>query len=279
MASEPKKLKGILKKPKGPTPPTTSSTPPSARAEAERIALQHANIIEQQKEIETDVFEAIDTLTEFPATRGADLSSSNPAPDDATQFQQLVRLFQPGDYDNLIEERNIQGRCGYALCPDPRRSYKGGGEFKFVNKGRADFSIVRRAELEQWCSEKCARRALYIKVQLNETPAWERIGLPDLPIELLEEDHEAESNPAAELARDLSQLTLEQKRKAAQDSAALALERGDEGNARPGRNVDVTIREKSVTNEAKPPENQSSGSEQDGHLILEGYKPRFGGKD
>lgn len=278
MDSEPKKLKGILKKPSGSTPPSTSLTPPTAQAEAKRIALQHANILEQRKEMESEVFEAIETLTEFPATRNAGFSSSsNPAPNDVEQFKELVRLFQPGDYDDLIEERNIQGHCGYALCEKPKRSYEGGGEFKFVNTGKADFGIVRRKELEQWCSEKCARRALYIKVQLNETPAWERIGLPDLPIELLEEDQAQGGDPVDGVAQDLRQLTLEQKQKAAEDSAALALERGDDAAARPGRKIDLTIREKSVTTEAKPPELEPSEQEQDGHKMLEGYKSRFGG--
>lgn len=280
MASEPKikELKGILKKSKGFAPPPPSSTPPKTKAEVERIALHHARIIQQQKDIQTEVFEAVDALTDFPVTRDAGFSSSNPAPSDVAQFEQLVRLFQPGDYDNLIEERNIQGRCGYALCANPKRSYRGGGEFKFVNKNKADFGIVRRAELEQWCSDKCARRALYIKVQLNETPAWERVGLPHLPIELLEED-QAETDTDTQLARSLGQLKLEQDRKAAEDSAALALERGEQSRALPARTMDVSIREKSVTAEAVPPENQPSAQDQEGHLILEGHKTRFGARD
>lgn len=274
MASEQKKLKGILKKSKDFAPPQPSSTPPKTRAEVERIALHHARIIEQQKEIQTEVFEAIDTLTDFPVTRDAGFSASDPPPSDVAQFEQLVRLFQPGDYDNLIEERNIQGRCGYTLCANPKRTYKGGGEFKFVNKNKADFNIVKRAELEQWCSDLCARRAMYIKVQLNETPAWERIGLPRMPIELLEEDR-SETNPDAELARAVSQLKLEQDRKVAEDSAALALERGEQGVPRPGGKVDVTIREKPVTANPNPPDIRPSAQDPESHLILEGHKTRF----
>ncbi|KAK1767992.1 DUF408 domain protein [Phialemonium atrogriseum] len=277
MVSEPKKPKGILKERRDPAPPASSSTPPKTKAEFERIALQHARIIEQRKEIQTDVFEAIDALTEFPPAHngGAVFPASRPAPADVARFVELVRLFQPGDYDDLIEERNILGRCGYALCPNPRRALPGGGEFRFVNKNRDDFGIVRRAELERWCADQCARRALYIKVQLNETPAWERVGLPNLHIELLEEDR-AESDPDAELARDLSRLKLEQDRKAAEDSAALALERGDAAKPSPRRPLKVTIREKTVTTEATPPEIQSSAPDQDGHLILEGHKTQFG---
>ena len=263
MASEPKKLKSILKKPKSSSSPPSSSssnTPQNkTKAEAERVALQHANIIQQQKDLQEAVFEYINTLLEFPRDRGPDVSPARPSPRDATQFLDFVRTFQPGDYDDLIEERNIMGLCGYALCPKPRRSFPRGGQFKLVNLNKADFDIVKVADLEKWCSDKCARRALYIKIQLSETQAWERIALPTHPIELLEEHHDDEvtasrADPAAEITDGLDRVKLDQGRKALQNSAALALERGDSPRGlAAGGTFDLTIREKTVTNEPKPP--------------------------
>jgi hypothetical protein len=281
MMSEPKKLKGILKAPKSSDVDAAASDEvDKKREEAKEIAIRHAQILQQQKDLQTTIFDAINTLTEFPLSGEAPFSSSNPAPSDVAQFKALVRLFQPSDYDDLIEERNIMDHCGYALCGQRRRHYPRGGEFKFVNKNRGNFDIMRREELEKWCSEACARRALYIKVQLNETAAWERVGLPDLPLELLGED---EKDPADSdddgLAKDASRLKLEDKRKAAQDSTALALERGDVGqkSAPTKRKMNVTIREKVVSTPAKAPElPASTDAEDESHRIVEGHKIRFG---
>lgn len=288
MATKPQKLKGILKKPSGssPTPPQTRS-----QADIERIALHHAHIIEQQKQVQAEVFASIETLSDFPPLppSGPAPPASHPSPAAASRFRELVRPFQPGDYDDLMEERNVLGRCGYALCPNPRRSLgPGAGEFKLVNVNRENFNIVRRGELERWCSDACARRALYVKVQLSETPAWERVGLVGgMPVELLEEGEEKEGGSGQKeggdtetgLARDMSRLRLQRERKAAEDSAALAVERGDTGKPAPERTFDVTIREKAVTTEAKPPEHAALASEQDDHMLLEGHKTRFGSKD
>lgn len=34
--------------------------------------------------------------------------------------------------------------------------------------------VVPKEQIEKWCSDECAERAMYIRVQLVEQPAWER---------------------------------------------------------------------------------------------------------
>ncbi|KUI68627.1 Putative RNA polymerase II subunit B1 CTD phosphatase rpap2 [Cytospora mali] len=289
MASEATKppVKGILKKTKS----ASSSPPPAApegtlgRNDPRRIAIQHALILQDRKDTESQILENITELLDLPYKANP---PSSPDPSDVATFTSLIRIFQPSDYDDLIVERNLdENKCGYALCPNKRRKYKGAGTYKMINKGKKDFDIVETKELEKWCSQECTKRALWIKVQLNETAAWERVGLPDIVFELYpERDSEKPSSAAAtdksssdkdtnnepeRLAAQMARLQLNQDRKAAQDNAALALERGEDAKAAGTGKVDVVIREKRVMTEAEAP-SQSDGSKGDS---IEGYKAKF----
>jgi hypothetical protein len=282
MASQMRELKSILK------PPRSSHTPQQkSQAEAEQIALAHARILQQQKDLELQILSAIDTLSTFPLTRSpSHYSAASPAPSDISSFKSLIRPFQPSDYDDLVEERNILGHCGYSLCPKPRRTDVG-GRFTLVNHNRPDFAIVETKDVQKWCSDKCARRALYVKVQLNETAAWERVAMPEVRIDLLDEEPERGGAKDADVARDNAQLKLSEERKAKSDSAALSLERGDvleRGDERKSRQVplgpkmELTIREKDVTKVARPPKREEADVGH-GHLVLEGHKTRFGTRE
>lgn len=301
MASESKApLKGILKK-TTPTPTTTLPTPPNPH-DARTVAIHHANLLQTRKDTEAAILDNLLALLDLPQHTSHPPSSPHPA--DIAAFNDLLRPFQPSDYDDLITERNLaDDRCGYALCPNRRRRFKGAGTYKMVNKGRKDFDIVETRELERWCSTECTRRALWVKVQLNETAAWERVGLPKLKVELYPEktadennndnsskgtttaadgkpestatttmtaDHGEEGN----LAKDVANLQLEEERKAAQDQAALAVERGDDARDLSMRSMNLVIREKRVLTQTQAP---SVGSEPAGQGAIEGYKPRFGG--
>uniref|UniRef100_L2GDQ3 protein-serine/threonine phosphatase n=1 Tax=Colletotrichum fructicola (strain Nara gc5) TaxID=1213859 RepID=L2GDQ3_COLFN len=245
MATDARPLKGILKKPAAP--------PEQPRPDPREIAIQHARIIHQRKELELQILESLALLSEYPTVRGSPRhSSANPAPRDVADFKANVRLFQPSDYDDLIEERN----------------------WKLVNVGRSDFDIVNRRESEKWCSKDCQRRALYVKVQLNETAAWERAGIPDIEIELLGEEKPAE-DPAAKAARDLANLRLEEGRRAGDQTATLALERGEvKKEATPGKQMTLAIRER----ETKPPveEGAFTVGPDDAHMLVEGHRPGAG---
>lgn len=300
MASETKQpIKGILKKPKtspSPAQPSNaaSATSPATKArtapkDPRQIAIQHARILQDRKDTEAQILENVITLLDFP--RNPQRPSSDPDPSDAADFTSLVRIFQPGDYDDLILERNLDGdKCGYALCGNKRRRYPRAGTYKMVNKGRRDFDIVETKELERWCGGECARRALWVKVQLNETAAWERVGLPEIGIELYPEKNEEDGGsgggsdaaavPSGEggkseperLAAEMARLQLREDRKASRDAKDLALERGDDANAAPRSKVDVVVREKTVTTQAEAPV-LGDGAEGDS---IEGYKAKFG---
>ncbi|KAK2005894.1 Rtr1/RPAP2 family protein [Colletotrichum eremochloae] len=279
MATDGRPLKGILKK----TADSSNSGGGAAAAavlnprkqDPREIALQHARIIQQRKDLEVEILESLALLSEYPTERGSRLySAANPSPRDVADFKANVRLFQPSDYDDLIEERNVNGLCGYTLCAQPKPPASKGGEWRLVNFGTSSFDIVNRKESEKWCSKDCQRRALYVKVQLNETAAWERAGIPDIEIELLGEDRSARVDPTAQTTRDLANLRLESRR-ATDESATLALERGEvrQEDGQPGKSFTLAIRERDV----KPPVDNGTFEEpDDAHLMVEGHRPGAG---
>ncbi|GKU03223.1 hypothetical protein FLAG1_05702 [Fusarium langsethiae] len=261
MASSSKQQpKGILKKPK---------SIQERNADPKEVALAHANIIQHRKDLEAEILESLVILSEYPHVREPPYNASTPAPADIADFKANVRLFQPSDYDDLIIERNVNDLCGYTLCARPRRNMGPGGQWKIASNG----SIMKREDLEKWCSQQCARRALYVKVQLNETAAWERAGIPDIEIDLLDEDKSKETD-VDRAARELGKLKLEEQRQAARDTAALALERGEPNASKSrGKKINITLNEK----DAKAPSTMPSKPEvyDDEHLLVEGYKTKL----
>lgn len=240
--------KGILKQPRPPE-------------DAKQIALHHARLLQHRKDLEAEILDSLILLSEYPLERDAKYTAADPSPSDTTGFKTHVRLFQPSDYDDLIVERNVNELCGYTLCGKPRKKTGPGGEWKLTASG----DIVKRKELEKWCSQMCARRALYVKVQLNETAAWERAGIPDIHIDLLDEQEEA----ADDATRKLAELQLEERRKGQRDQAALAMERGEQPN--PLRKpLEIRLKEK----DTKQPEDMATSSGANDHLVVEGHKVR-----
>ncbi|KAI1161062.1 Rtr1/RPAP2 family-domain-containing protein [Nemania serpens] len=272
MSKQVSKPKSILKNNQE-TPATTSSTKQHS-SDPRELAIKHARIIHSRREVEEQIADSMIELSKFPTIRDPPYDAANPSPTDTESFKDLVRLYQPSDYDDLIEERNANGLCGYALCPNPRSRVSSGGAFKLVNYGRKDFNIVPSRELEKWCSQKCARRAMYVKVQLNETAAWERAGIASIQIEIYAEDHTpVDNDTTTQLAKDVENMKIEAQKKAAQNAKDLALERGDSTTNRktPKRSIKLTIREKPVKAPAAP----SPSIDDQGHLVTEGYKITF----
>lgn len=260
MASGSGKLKGILKDLTG---------APRPEDDAKAIAIHHAKLLQQRKDIESEILESLILLSEYPLDRSPTSNALNPAQSDISDFKTHVRLFQPSDYDDLIVERNVNELCGYTLCAKPRRQTGSGGEWKLASSGE----IVKRKDLEKWCSQQCARRALFVKVQLNETAAWERAGIPDIQIELLDEGRSTETE-VDRAARRLGQLQLEDQRQAARDSAALAIERGDRSTASSAERFKVTLKEKDVKAPNIDSMATTAGGEDD-HLLVDGHKVRI----
>ncbi|KAK4100228.1 hypothetical protein N658DRAFT_473420 [Parathielavia hyrcaniae] len=308
--------KGILKKPSAPSiteqqqPPSpppleSSSSTPLTRTEllgqqetAARIRLlQKLRETELKPPVPLETFELLSQLPRSPPDTSN--PASNPSPADATLFLALLRDFQPREYLDLIEERNCLGKCGYALCPRPRRAHAGG--FKIMARSSSSgSSIARTADLNKWCSDACAARALYLKVQLDN-PTYERItstttgdgggggGRLVVKLVLREEKGDAsrKNGTAAaaaaaavprgsqedrdQLARAMAQLEIDKHKQAKRDASALAGERGDPGGSLAGLSrLDVTIKESEPDGPAEPPSNLPEGAA----YMVEGYKPR-----
>jgi hypothetical protein len=254
------------------------ATGPSKAERDRETALYHAYLIQNRKDIELEILISTETLIDLP-TPNASTSVSSPSSSDVHTFKTLLQPFQPSDYDTLILERNINHKCGYVLCPEPNRTDDAKGGFRILGAGRGtnnQFKVVTKEELERWCSEECARRALYVRVQLSERPAWERGGsLKDVsPIELLDEPKRGVAE--SELVASLGGMGLDQEQEVKREQGVrdLALERGDSGRAAMSGRVNVTIQERQDTSAPKAPELENIEGRLDNmHLSIEGYTP------
>jgi hypothetical protein len=245
----------LAKLPSMKEPPPTNGQ--SKQERAREIAIYHANIIQAQKDVENDILEALEELIEFPTA--PDASSAHPAPADVEAFTKYITPFQPSDYDSLLEERRIANKCGYVFCSNPPKKTSGAGKFKILGKKKgAEFKVVEREKTDCWCSADCARRALYVKVQLDEEPAWTRRGgsAPEIQI-LVGADEEEEEDVAK-----IGEQRLEDNMK------MLALERGD--LEKPARSVGMVneVVEKDRVAAPEPPNNA------DFRNTIEGYEPK-----
>ena len=264
--------KSILKKSSYPATPSTKAKRDRA------LALYHARLLQQRKDIEHEILLSTETLIDYPLAT-APYDATNPSPADAKTFKDLLRPFQPSDYDALIVERNINDRCGYTLCPNSPRKEAGGGKWRLIGKnGKGkDFRVVDKKELEKWCSAACAKRTLYVRVQLSETAAWEREGSEKaVKIDLLDEPKS--ENGAIVDGLEKLQLAADEITKK-QDATDLALERGDRRPAATNGLVDVKIQEKDVQRIPEPPslEDEDLNGRLDAmHLALEGHTAKFG---
>ncbi|KAI9719352.1 MAG: hypothetical protein M1828_006253 [Chrysothrix sp. TS-e1954] len=233
--------KSILKQ----SPPTKTTSP--AQADSTRytqrhrqIAVHHATIIQQQKDVEGQILENLEELIDFPLGGGA--NASRPSSTDAARFLFLVAPFQTADYDALIEERNADERCGYVFCPRarPARSQSRAYSVIFNSSRGRDLEVVSSDKAIMFCGADCAKRAMFIKVQLSEVPAWERGG-PGKAIKLMREDDELE------LERKMHHISLSATRdEDLQDAMKeLALERGESRNsANPALVMNAEVKEK-----------------------------------
>ncbi|WPG99329.1 Hypothetical protein R9X50_00214300 [Acrodontium crateriforme] len=214
------------------------------------IALHHANLIQAQKDIQAQILLCIEKLLDLP-------TGSEPTPDEARSFASLVYNFQPSDLDALVEERNIEGKCGYTLCPNSPRSRSIG----------ANASWKLSSAAVDYCSDICARKNLYVKTQLGEIPAWQREPGIQAPIVLHEDDQPKSEKTAAVQSRKPVW------KKTAADDKDLAMERGETPNGfRPKQVMTDMIVEKSTTT---PRKTKVAFKEPNAsHTAIEGYEPK-----
>ncbi|KAK3687387.1 hypothetical protein B0T22DRAFT_439026 [Podospora appendiculata] len=299
---QPPKPKGILKK----TPPAPAPAPAPAlptfdednddavtdyQMAAHRdyqLAVQQAKLLlEQRDQIPPTVpLETFERLSTFPPTRGPGITAANPAPEDARDFLTTIAGFLPREYMDLVDERNCVGNCGYALCPRPKRNREGLHSIKMTG-------IARTEDVNKWCSDRCALRALFIHVQLqNPSYVW-KDGKTVVKVELRAEDAAKQqpgqqtprngkqvASPSASSSEQLAQTTGEadrdKKRQITKEATALAVERGDAGRLPGvGNQIEITIREKSSTAPAQAPD-RPSDEDRDRYEMVEGHRIKFG---
>ncbi|TID20514.1 Galactose-1-phosphate uridylyltransferase [Venturia nashicola] len=253
-------LKSILKK----TADIAETEEPSPRDKRNlEIALYHANLIQAQKDAEKEILNALETLMDFPADSSS--TSSEPSRADVQIFKNLIQPFQPSDYDALFEERRIAERCGYVFCPNPPKQSGRGGKFKFLGgKKGQDLRVVEKQKTECWCSSECAHRALYVRVQLDEEPAWLRRGEGVASIQLLTERDDEEKRGSNTIDQEALR----------NDLAKLKVERGEPGRMMPKGIITDTVMERvaSTSTQAAAPKQEAESPGTIG--LIEGYAPR-----
>src|SRR4051812_46722946 len=92
----------------------------SNTTDADRIratALRQARDIEDRKKLQARVADLVVEAFDLPSNPDAD--PAKPQPSDASLFRHCISLFQSSDLNDLVYERNVDNRCGYALCPKP----------------------------------------------------------------------------------------------------------------------------------------------------------------
>lgn len=259
MASKKVPGKSILKQPARPaetSPPPDEAAQAEAEAEAAKkkrhfdIAIKHALLIDHQKKTSNQILNHIEILLDFPP-------SSQPTTQDASHFLQLVSIFQPSNFDELVEERRIDSRCGYPLCVnEPRGLQLKESESWKLKEGDGD-----------WCSKECTRKGLYIKAQLSEVPAWERVPGQQAPIILHENDRHL-MPPESTDGDEASSKKIQQR---VAERGELAMERGETAASfRPDQVMADFIVEKTPSSRQAQLESRVKFSSS---TAIEGYEP------
>lgn len=262
----------------------SNTSPLPARSREDRnkeTALYHAQLLQQRKDVEALILASTEALLELPSLPAAD--PARPRLQDITLVKNSLKPFQPSDYDSLIEERNINNQCGYVLCPRPNRHEDTKARYRILHgKGRGpdNLKFVERTALERWCSDDCGKRALYIKVQLNEEPAWTRAQSGgDILLLENERNDQKQREDDSTLIEELRSLDLGlEEDEVVARMKALAIERGD-GKA-PSRSfglAELDVQEnRNLNGKASAPKPSSTEADSDGWTdSIEGYTPRF----
>ena len=117
---------------------------------------------------------------------------------------------------------------------------------------------------------------MYVKVQLLETASWERAGIPNIRIDLLEEKG-TKNGGVHELEERMDSLELDESVRAREGEYALASERRRSAGVEMSSALEVTIKEKTVKVVAEAPTLKGDGSgNSNSHAMIEGYKTTIG---
>jgi hypothetical protein len=135
-------------------------------------ALFHAKKIEEQKVLEFQILDDLEKLIDYP--KNPDTTADSPQPDDIENVTSLLQLFRLGDYDDLIEERRIDNKCCYILCPKPPSRPKDVSGRKILFKNNGDIYTMPADKYYVWCSPECSKRSDYLRSQIERADSWSR---------------------------------------------------------------------------------------------------------
>ncbi|KAL8973814.1 MAG: hypothetical protein Q9197_001947 [Variospora fuerteventurae] len=265
--------KSILKPSSTASKDASTSPTPSREERNRQAALHHANLLQYRKDIEARNLSSTETLLDLPSSPSA--TSQQPSTADFQTVKDALRTFQPSEFDALVEERNIDRRCGYMLCSQNNRRQDHGGKYRIVTgKREIDFKVVDPKDLGRWCSDECGKMALYLRVQLSKEPAWTRDWQADKPLELYNEGER--SAKRHDIGQSISSIVVtaeEGRRENMQERMKdLAVERGDRTNIdRVSTKVAIRVKENEHGGRRTPrPPSREDGEEG----AIEGYIPK-----
>ena len=267
----------IFENPASSNPPLSHQTPLSRNERNRKAAINHAKLLQDRKDTEMEIFECLELLIDYPISMNSD--AAHPSAEDITEVKRMLIPFQPSDYDALIEERNINRKCGYVLCPKQNKLQGTNAKYGFLHTKDSGTRIVDRKLLERWCSSECGQRALYLRVQLSEEPAWERVGGVGGHFVLLDEKHQpaAQIDASSQLLECMEKLSLRNdEEKIIAALKELSIERGD-GHARRNSKslASVQVAESSQTNvQSNQLQTDSAQHFVVSHNQIEGYQPK-----
>ncbi|KAI9010974.1 Rtr1/RPAP2 family-domain-containing protein [Phycomyces nitens] len=84
-------------------------------------------------------------------------------------LQKAAAVLQPQSYAEVVEERSVQGQCGYPLCDNPPKAQQSRYHISLSHRKVYDLS-----DLAMFCSEDCLQKSKYYSLQLSEEPVWGR---------------------------------------------------------------------------------------------------------
>jgi hypothetical protein len=236
-----------------------TQNPKDTARQLRNSAVRHALSIEEKKRMRDRVADLIIEAYDLPSSPESD--PAQPSLADITKLQECLKFFQPSDLDDLVKERNIDNRCGYALCPRPNRRIPGGGEKVWNQKGGRDFKLLSKAEIEKWCSNLCADRTAFVRAQLSSEPSWLRESQND--VKLLDQVQCIDDLTASTKALSIASQDVEEMANRLQE---LSMGRGETQLKDVSSQVSIVEKD----NNAKPrlPPNINTSN------VVEGYQPR-----
>ena len=103
---------------------------------------------------------------------------------DKEWLREALNRILPAHYDDIVEERSLEKKCGYPVCGQILGKVT---EQKFHICLRSN-TVVDLSERKKFCSQKCLERSNYLKDQIPTSPLWMRTREESKPIKFKGEE-------------------------------------------------------------------------------------------